>query len=166
MKKLLFFGFLFVVFLLSLLLPTQVFRAKVIRVSVESQITESTAPYAGEIWGNPSGMTFFDGVTLDVYYSANDDRIEGWCTMVMNRNISPDGTAQGHGTWELHPEAYPNGHWDGTFTASIDSEGVMHVRMRGKGYGTLDGLTYSGYLDGNMMSVIYGVISELPTYIL
>ena len=164
MKKLLFFGFVFVAFLSSMLLPTQVVCAKVNRVDVVSHITDATDPYAGEILGNPSGMEFWRGITLDVYYTADNDRIQGWCTMVMNRIISPDGTAQGYGTWELQPDEFSNGYWDGTFTASIDSEGKMHVRMRGKGYGSLDGLEYSGYLDGNMLSDVYGVITELPTY--
>jgi hypothetical protein len=37
--------------------------------------------------------------------------------------------------------------------------------MVGKGYGTLDGLKYSGSLEGNMLSPTYGVITELPTYL-
>jgi hypothetical protein len=36
--------------------------------------------------------------------------------------------------------------------------------MIGKGYGTLSGLFYSGDLEGNMLSTINGVITELPTY--
>jgi hypothetical protein len=91
--------------------------------------------------------------------------MQGWCTLVNNRNIFPDGTAVGYGTWVSYPDAFPNGFWAGTFTASIDSENVMRVQMVGKGYGTLDGLKYSGSLEGDMGSLTYGVITELPTYL-
>lgn len=165
MKKLFIVGFAFLVIFTSLLVPTKIVSAEVNRVDVISHITEAKDPSAGDFWGNPGGITFWRDVPVDVYYTATDNRIEGWCTLVMNRNIFPDGTAQGYGTWVTHPDAFPNGYWAGTFTASIDSEDVMRVRMVGKGYGTLDGLKYSGSLEGTMMSNIYGVITELPIYI-
>lgn len=164
MKKLFIVGFVFLVILSSLLLPAQLVSAQVNRMDVESYITDFYPVDPGDIWTNPGGMEFWRGVINNVYYTANDARIQGWCTMVMNRNIRSDATAQGHGTWVTHPDDYPNGYWAGTFTASIDSAGVMRVRMVGKGYGTLDGLKYSGALEGSMMSTIYGVITELPTY--
>lgn len=165
MKKLFFVGFAFMVIILSLLVPTKVVRAQVNRVDVVSWITGADPEISGDIWDNPGGMVFWRGITQGVYYTATDPRIQGWCTLVMNRNIRSDGTAQGHGTWETHPDSYNDGYWVGTFTASIDSEGVMRVHMVGKGYGTLNGLTYSGSLEGGMLSPTIGVITELPTYI-
>jgi len=164
MKKLFVFGFVFLVILTSLFLPAQLVSAQVNRVDVESYITDFYIVDPGDIWSNSGGMEFWRGVINNVYYTANDARIQGWCTLVMNRNIRSDTTAQGNGTWITHPDAFLNGYLAGTFTASIDSLGVMRVRMIGKGYGTLDGLTYSGSLEGSMMSIIYGVITELPTY--
>ena len=164
MKKQILAVFVFVVMISSLLVPTKIINAQVHTVDVESWITGFVPVDEGDIRFNPGGMELWRGVINDVYYTATDPRIQGWCTMVMNRNIRPDDTAQGYGTWVSHPDAYPNGYWAGTFTASIDSEGVMRVRMIAKGYGTLDGLKYSGSLEGSMMSVIYGVITELPTY--
>ena len=164
MKKLFIVGFALLVLVSSLLVPTNIVHAQVNRVDVESWIIGGYPVDEGDIWDNPAEMEFWRGVTNNVHYNATDPRIQGWCTMVMNRNIFPDGTAQGHGTWITYPESFSDGYWAGTFTASIDSAGDMHVRMVGKGYGTLDGLTYSGSLDGTMMSKVYGVITELPTY--
>lgn len=165
MKKLFIVGFAFLVIFTSLLAPTQIVSAEVNRVDIISHITDAKDPSSGDFSGNPAGITFWRDVSTDVYYTSTDLRMQGWCTLVMNRNIFPDGTAQGYGTWVTKPDDFPNGFWAGTFTASIDSENIMRVRMVGKGYGTLDGLTYRGSLEGNMMSPTYGVITELPTYL-
>ena len=166
MKKLLIVRFVFLVIVSSMLFPTQIVRGQVNRVDVASWITDYRDVISGDSWDNPEGIIFWRGITQDVYYTATDDRIQGWCTLVMNRNIFSEFgySAVGHGTWETYPDDYPNGYWVGTFTASIDSENVMRVRMVGKGYGALDGLTYSGSLEGGMLSTTYGVITELPTY--
>jgi hypothetical protein len=165
MKKLFIVGFVFLVIFTSLLAPKQIVSAEVNRVDITSWITAAEDPSSGDFSGNPAGITFWRDVSIDVYYTSTDPRMQGWCTLVNNRNIFPDGTAVGYGTWVSYPDDFPDGSWAGTFTASIDSENVMRVQMVGKGYGTLDGLKYSGSLEGNMMSPTYGVITELPTYL-
>jgi hypothetical protein len=165
MKKLFIVGFAFLAIFTSLLAPKQIVSAEVNRVDIISHITDAKDPSSGDFSGNPAGITFWRDVSIDVYYESTDHRMQGWCTLVNNRNIFPDGTAVGYGTWVSYPDDFSNGYWAGTFTASIDSENIMRVRMVGKGYGTLDGLKYSGSLEGDMGSLTYGVITELPTYI-
>ena len=164
MKKIFVFGIACVLIFASLSFPSQIVKATTNRVDIQSWITGVVPVDPGEVWTNEGGMTFWRGVTNNIYYTSTDTRMQGWSTLVMNRNIRPDGSAQGHGTWVSHPDAHPDGYWSGTFTASIDSLGVMRVSMIAKGYGTLDGLRYSASLEGSMMSIVYGVITELPNY--
>jgi hypothetical protein len=140
-------------------------------VSAEVSRTDVVMEFAGfvplfppDVSLKPSGITIIRGAVNHVYYLANDSRLQGWSTMVQNQNIRPDTSAEGFGTWLTEPDAYPDGYWQGVFTASRDADGLMHVKMSGKGYGTLDGLFFSGSLESYIFGPIVGVIKEIPTY--
>ena len=164
MKKTLVLVFAVLLIFVSLAIPTQIATAAVNYVDVTMNGTP-TSPLVCERQWVEDGILHLRNCTISLNYSASDDRFIGQTIMVLSRNVFPDGSAQGHGSWVNHPTAHPEGYWVGTFTASVDSLGVMRVRMIGKGYGTLKGLFFSGHLEGNMLSTIYGVITELPTYL-
>ena len=146
---------------ISLAVPAQIVSGAVIYTDVEMNGTP-TGPLVCEKQWSEGGITHLRDCSISLSYSSTDDRFIGSTMMVLSRNIFPDGSARGHGSWVNHPTAYPDGYWVGTFTASVDSSGVMRVRMRGQGYGSLDGLFFSGHLEGNMLSTIYGEIKEVP----
>jgi hypothetical protein len=60
--------------------------------------------------------------------------------MVANANIDL-ATMYGNywGTLEIFPDAYPEGHWAGSFSMQVN-EGKVGGKARLQGYGTLDGL--------------------------
>lgn len=149
---------------LGLALPNQSVSAKVTRIDVTLQFAGYQPIDDGHIWTTPGGIEHWRDVVVSVYYTANDPRIQGWCTMVMNRNIRQDGSAVGYGTWSTEPEDIADGWWAGNFTATMDSDGLMTVKMNGKGYGSLDGLHYKGDLESYSFGPIYGVITETPSY--
>ena len=146
---------------ISLAVPAQIVSGAVIYTDVEMNGTPTSMLVCDKQWSK-GGITHLRDCSISLSYSSTDDRLFGMATMVLSRNIFPDGSARGHGSWVNHPTAYPDGHWVGTFTASVDSSGVMRVKMRGQGYGSLDGLFFSGLLEGNMLSTVYGVIKEVP----
>lgn len=163
MKKLSVLLFAVLMIVVSLAVPTQIATAAVNYVDVTMNGVP-VSPLVCETQWVEAGILHLRNCTISLNYSASDDRFIGQTTMVLSRNVFPDGSAQGHGSWVHYPSAHPDGYWVGTFTASVDSMGVMRVKMIGKGYGTLKGLFFSGNLEGNMLSTIYGVIKELPTY--
>jgi hypothetical protein len=164
MKKLLVLLSVVVMLVISLALPAHMVSAKVIRTDVVMTFAGFVPVASPEINVTPGGMTILRGAINNVYYTATDARLQGWCTMVQNQNIRPDGSAQGFGTWVNHPDAYPGGYWQGEFTASRDADGLMHVKMTGKGYGDLAGLFFSGSLENYTFGPIVGVITQNPTY--
>jgi len=161
MKKLLVLLSVVLMLVVSLAVPAQIASAKVIRTDVELYGVPTSMLDCEKQW-TEGGITHLRNCSITLNYSATDDRFIGSTTMVLSRNTFPDDSARGHGSWVQHPTAYPDGYWVGTFTASVDSLGVMRVKMRGQGYGSLDGLFFSGNLEGNMLSTIYGVIKEVP----
>jgi hypothetical protein len=146
---------------ISLAVPARIVSGAVIYTDVEMNGTP-TSPLVCEKQWSEGGITHLRDCSISLSYSSTDDRLTGQTTMVLSRNIFPGGSARGHGSWVSHPTAYPDGYWVGTFTASVDSLGVMRVKMRGQGYGSLDGLFISAHLEGNMLSTTYGVIKEVP----
>ena len=146
---------------ISLAVPAQIVSGAVIYTDVEMNGTPTSMLNCEKQWSE-GGITHLRDCSISLSYSSTDDRITGQTTMVLSRNIFPDGSARGHGSWVSHPTAYPDGYWEGTFTASVDSLGVMRVSSRAKGYGSLDGLFLSAHLEGDMLSTFYGVIKEVP----
>jgi len=65
---------------------------------------------------------------------------QGAGRMVANANIDL-ATMHGNywGTLEIHPTAYPEGHWAGSFSMQV-TEGKAGGNARLQGYGSLDGL--------------------------
>ena len=65
---------------------------------------------------------------------------QGTGRMVANANIDL-ATMYGNywGTLEIHPTAYPEGHWAGSFSMQV-TEGKVGGKARLQGYGSLDGL--------------------------
>ena len=163
MKKLLILLSVVLMLVISLAVPAQMVKAQVSYTEIEMKGLPASGLVCEKQWSE-GGITHLRDCSITLNYSSTDDRFIGSTMMVLSRNIFPDGSARGHGSWVNHPTAYPEGYWVGTFTASVDSSGVMRVRMRGQGYGSLDGLFFSGELEGNMLSTIYGVIKQVPTY--
>jgi len=164
MKKLLVLLSVVLMLVISLAMPAQIVTAEVIRTDVEMTFAGFAVLSPPDISIKPSGITIFRGAVNHVYYTATDSRLQGWATMVQNMNIRPDASAEGYGTWVNQPDAHPGGYWQGVFTASMDADGLMHVKLSGKGYGTLDGLFFSGGLENYTFGPIVGVITQNPTY--
>ncbi len=109
-------------------------------------------------------MHIRDCVFQMAYSSEDDFRLVGINTLTMNQNIFGYGfPAVGHGAWMLEAALVEDGYWAGTYTANIDESGYMTVNIRGKGYGTLDGL--------QLDSITHGIggeetvtITTLPSY--
>jgi hypothetical protein len=146
---------------ISLAVPAQIVSGAVIYTDVEMNGTPTSMLVCEKQWSE-GGIMHLRDCSISMNYSSTDDRFIGSALSVLSRNIFPDGSARGHGSWVNHPTAYPDGYWVGTFTASVDSLGVTRVKFRAQGYGSLDGLFFSGELEGNMFSTIYGVIKEVP----
>jgi hypothetical protein len=163
MKKMWFLLSVVLMLVISLGTPAQIASGAVIYTEFVMNGIPVTPLVCEKQWSE-DGVTHLRNCSISLLYSATDNRFVGQTNMVLSRNIFPDGSARGHGSWVHYPYAYPDGYWVGTFTASVDSLGVLRVKMIGKGYGTLSGLFYSGDLEGNMLSTINGVITELPTY--
>jgi hypothetical protein len=161
MKKGLIFLFVMMTLVISLAMPVKIVYAEVTYTNV-TMYGIPAGPLVCESQWSEGGITHLRNCSIPLNYFSSDNRFIGSTLMVLSRNIFPDGSARGHGSWVHYPTAYPEGYWVGTFTASVDSLGVMRVRMLGQGYGSLDGLFFSGELEGNMLSTIYGVIKEVP----
>lgn len=166
MKKLLIVGFALVVLLSSLLVPNQVVSAE---VSVtHPTVTGTVTKMLGceRIW-TAGGISHVRNCVVEMYYTSSDFRLVGTHTMTLSRNIFSEDLngypARGHGSWVLNAENVEGGWWEGTFTANIDDTGYMTVNIRGKGYGTLNGLLFE-----NTIHTIGGTstvtVKELPSY--
>jgi hypothetical protein len=173
MKKL-FCLFAVVVIALSFSLPMSDVSAKVISTTITLSAEPRSMIVCAKEWSS-GGVTHWRDCTVAIYYYSPDDiRIQGLSNIVMHRNIFAEDAfttnplafglpAVGHGSWVLTPEAVEDGYWAGTFTANIDDAGDMTVYLRGKGYGTLDGLFWDSVVY-NMVGTSEGVITELPSY--
>lgn len=149
-------------------LPNQVVSEKVSVTRPEITLNPLGPPVCEKVWTD-GGVTHMLDCVMKTYYTSDDDfRLVGTNTMTMNRNVfSPEGgfsePTRGHGNWVLDAEEVPGGYWAGTFIANIDATGYMTVNIRGKGYGTLNGLLFETTAHG--MDGSYPVtITELPSY--
>jgi hypothetical protein len=142
--------------------------------AVSAQVTVTYPEVTGTVVGmvpcerdwTAGGVTHWRNcIVYFAYTSIDDSRLVGTNTMIMHRNIFSEigYPAVGHGSWVLDAVNVEGGYWAGTFTANIDETGYMSVYIRGKGYGTLDGL-----LIENTVHSIGGTgpvtITELPSY--
>ena len=126
-----------------LLVPNQNASAEVIVTEVSITGTITGALPCEREW-TEGGVTHWRNCVVYFNYDSTDDRLDGPCEMTMHRNIFSEigYPAVGHGSWVLDAVKVEGGYWSGTFTANIDASGYMSVYIRGKGFGTLDGLMY------------------------
>jgi hypothetical protein len=143
MKKLFVILFLMMMLTSILLVPTQIASAEVIVTEVSITGTITGALPCERDW-TEGGVTHWRNCVVYFLYDSNDDRLDGPCEMTMHRNIFSEigYPAVGHGSWVLDAVNVEGGYWAGTFTANIDETGYMSVYIRGKGFGTLEGLFY------------------------
>lgn len=109
-------------------------------------------------WTYPGGNQHVRNWILVYQVIGSDARIVGLNTLVANANWDAKGLGPGWGTFHHQPDAYPNGYWEGTWSAKMTVDGYVS-RIVGKGYGDLDGLMYRA-LEVN--GIIDGTILELP----
>ena len=108
-------------------------------------------------WMFPDGNKHVRNMVQVYAVEGSDPRIIGVNTLIVNANWDADGLGPGWGTFHHQPQGF-DGYWEGTFSAVMTTDGYVS-RIRGKGYGDLDGLIYratevNGYFEG--------VILELP----
>jgi hypothetical protein len=165
MKKL--FGLLSVLMILALflLVPNQDVFAKVVVTYPEVTAVLLGPPICERVWTSGSVSHIRDCVFQMAYSSDDDFRLVGINTLTMNQNIFDElgFPAVGHGSWVLEAELVGGGYWAGTYTANIDETGYMTVYIRGKGYGTLEGLQLDSITHGIGGADIV-TITTLPSY--
>ena len=99
------------------------------------------------------GNMHIRGMVERVRTECDDDRIEGWHTIIANNNLNAEEYGRVWGTYDLAVDAYDGG-WEGTMTGVTDENGIS-LKMQGHGYGELSGLKIEGtYLNGITSGVI------------
>jgi hypothetical protein len=166
MKKRFIVGFALLVIVSSLMLPNQVVSANV-SVTHPTLTSTVTGGCGCERFWTAGGITHLRNCVVYMSYTSSEDsRLEGTTTLTLSRNVFSDENdypARDHGTWVLDAENVDGGYWKGTFTANMDDSGYMTVKIRGKGYGTLNGLLFESTAHG-MGGAGTVTITELPSY--
>lgn len=94
----------------------------------------------GGVWVE-DGILHIRGRVIDGYVLSSEDYHAGTAINVANANIDmTTGYGNYWGTLEFRPDAYPDGHWSGSYSMQVN-EGRIGGIARLRGYGTLEGLS-------------------------
>ena len=109
-------------------------RIPIDNYNVNCVIVSQTPPWVED------GILHIRNRVMEGTVLSNGDYHQGIGHMVANANIDL-ATMYGNywGTLEIYPDAYPDGHWAGSFAMQVN-EGHASGIARLQGYGTLNGL--------------------------
>lgn len=86
------------------------------------------------------GVLHIRDQVMEGFVDSNRDYHRGMAINVANANIDlATGYREYWGTLEINPDAYPDGHWAGSWSMQVN-EGHIGGVARLRGYGELDGL--------------------------